>query len=232
MKQENLNKVNHLAVILDGNRRYAKEKGRESWKGHEAGADTFEKFLEWCKELGIKEITAYILSTENLKRDKVELDFLFNLFTKWFKKFKDSKEIRENQVRIKFIGDLSLVPKEIQLQVLELEEKTKNYDNYKLNFCFAYGGRLELVKAFNKIHKSKPNSIEITEEDITKALWLKDSPDLIIRTGNSTRTSNFLPWQSVYSEWIFLEKMWPEFTKQDLLNCIEEFKNRKRNFGK
>jgi undecaprenyl diphosphate synthase len=229
---EEISKLNHIAVILDGNRRFAKSQGKESWKGHEAGADTFENFLKWCKELEIKEITAYVLSTENLKRDKIELDFLFSLFKKFFKKFQNSKEVHENKVRIRFIGDLSLVSKDIQSQAREVEEKTKAYNNYILNFCFAYGGRLELVDAFNKLHKEKSKDETITEQDITNNLWLEESPDLIIRTGDSSRTSNFLPWQSVYSEWIFLEKMWPEFTKEDLINCIKEFQSRKRKFGK
>jgi len=223
-------KLNHIAIILDGNRRFAKQKGKESWKGHDSGADNFEKFLEWTRDLGVKEITAYILSTENLKRDKQELDHLFDLFKKWFEKFKDSKEIHDNKVKIKFIGELNLVPEEIRKKALELEEKTKNYNNYILNFCFAYGGRLELVHAFNKLLKQGIK--EVKEEDITKNLWLSSEPELIIRTGNSIRTSNFLPWQSAYSEWIFLEKLWPEFTKEDLISCLENFNSRKRNFGK
>jgi tritrans,polycis-undecaprenyl-diphosphate synthase [geranylgeranyl-diphosphate specific] len=224
------NKLNHLSIILDGNRRYAKQKGKEPWKGHDAGAETFEKFLNWCKELNIKEITAYILSTENLKREPKELEHLFSLFKKWFEKFSNSKEIHDNKVKIRFIGDLNLVPEEIRKSAEELQEKTKGYDNYILNLCFAYGGRTELVNAVNKLLKQEKK--QITEKDIQENLWLKTEPDLIIRTGNVKRTSNFLPWQSTYSEWIFIEKMWPEFTKQDLLNCIEEFKSRKKNFGK
>jgi undecaprenyl diphosphate synthase len=230
MPEENKEqKVNHLAIILDGNRRYAKERGMPSYKGHEYGAEKLEELIRWSKEFGLKELTFYILSTENLKRDPTELKFLFDLFRKFFKKFADSKDIHENKVKIKFIGDLSLIPEDIRELALELEDKTKNYNNYKLNFCFAYGGRLELVHAFNKLKDKKG---KITEEDITNELWLKDEPDLIIRTGNAVRTSNFLPWQSAYSEWIFLEKMWPAFAKEDLISALEEFKNRKRNFGK
>lgn len=225
------NSVNHLAVIIDGNRRYAKSKGLPTYKGHEAGADTVEKLVEWCQDLKIKELSIYTLSTENLKRDKIELDYLFALFKRFFKKFKTDKRIKENQVKIKFIGDLSLIPKDIKKLAEEIQEDTKNYNNYKLNFCFSYGGRLELINAFNKL-KSQSQNKEITEQDITNALWLKTEPDLIIRTGGKMRTSNFLPWQSVYSEWIFLEKMWPAFTKEDLIDCLEKFKNIQRNFGK
>lgn len=219
----------HVAVILDGNRRYAKAKGERSWKGHDAGAETFENFVNWCDELGVNEVTAYVLSTENLKREKGELDHLFALFVKFFERFKKDKKVKEKRLKMRFIGDLSLVPENLRKLAGEIEELTKDYDGFIINFCFAYGGRLELVKAFNKL-KSKKG--EISEEDITKALWLSDEPDLVIRTGNAMRTSNFLPWQTAYSEWIFLDKMWPEFTKQDLIACIEDFKNRKRNFGK
>jgi len=223
------NKLKHLAIILDGNRRFAKVRGLPPWKGHEYGAEKVEKLLGWCKEFGIKELTLYTLSTENLKRTKKELNFLFRLFEKWFKKFRKDEKIKKNKVRIKFVGDLNLVPKHIRELAKEIEKDTEKYDNYKLNFCFAYGGRLELLEAFNKLKKKKG---KIKEQDIKKALWLSSEPDLIIRTGNRIRTSNFLPWQSVYSEWLFLKKMWPEFTKQDLKKAIKEFEKRQRNFGK
>ncbi len=221
--------IKHLAVILDGNRRYAKSRGWLSFKGHDAGAENVDNLMNWCKELGIKETTLYTLSTENLKRDKDELDHLFKLFKKWFTKIKKDKRLKEDGVKIRFIGDLSLLPKDVADVARELQESTKDYNNYIVNFCFAYGGRLELINAFNQVKDKKG---KITEEDITKALWLSSEPELIIRTGNAIRTSNFLPWQSVYSEWVFLDKMWPEFTKEDLLSCLNEFENRKRNFGK
>ena len=222
-------KLKHLAIILDGNRRFAKAGGMPSWKGHEFGARKVEKLLEWCKELGIKELTLYVLSTENLKRTKKELNFLFDLFVKWFKKFKEDDRIKKDRVRIRFIGDLNLVPKHIRELAREIENNTKNYNNYNLNFCFAYGGRLELVEAFNKLRNRKS---KVTEGDISNALWLKSEPDLIIRTGNRIRTSNFLLWQAAYSELLFLKKMWPEFTKQDLKKAVKEFERRQRNFGK
>lgn len=220
----------HIAIIVDGNRRFAKNKGKDAKEGHKAGADNLENFFKWAEELGVKEITAYVLSTENLKRDKIELEHLFDLFKKFFKKFKDSKEIKEKEVKIRFIGDLYLVPEDLKKQALELEELTKNNSQLQINFCFAYSGRSELVHAFNKLLQQGKKQIK--EEDITNSLWLSSEPDMIIRTGNTIRTSNFLPWQSVYSEWFFLDKMWPELTKSDLENCIKEFQSRKRNFGK
>ena len=213
-------KLKHLAIIIDGNRRYAKNKSLKQWKGHSLGAENLENFFNWCMEFEIKEITIYTLSTENLNRDKNELNHLFSLFKKFFNRLKENKKIDENKIRIKIIGKKSLLPSEIQELCNEIENKTKENDNYKINFCIAYGGRLELLEAFNSL---KNKEKEITEKELTNSLWLTSEPDLIIRTGNRKRTSNFLPWQSVYSEWLFLEKMWPEFTKQDLKEAIEYF---------
>ncbi len=146
--------IKHLAIILDGNRRYAKARGMAEWKGHSYGAENVNNLLEWTKELGIKETTLYALSTENLKRDAGELKYLFKLFKDWFKKFKKDKRVHEDKVKIRFIGDLSLVPEDVANLAKEIENDTKDYNNYILNFCFAYGGRTELVNAFNKItHK-------------------------------------------------------------------------------
>jgi undecaprenyl diphosphate synthase len=222
--------IKHLGIIIDGNRRWAKEKSLKPWKGHEKGAEAVDKLLDNCLELGIKEITIYTLSTENLKRDALELEFLFKLFKSWFSRIKKDPRINENKVKIRFIGDLSLVPKDVRELAESIEKDTSGNDNYTINFLFAYGGRLELVKAVNRLIKSGKK--EITEEDITDNLWLRDEPELVIRTGGCERLSNFLPWQSTYSELIFLKKMWPDFDKEDLLSCIKEFESRKRNFGK
>jgi tritrans,polycis-undecaprenyl-diphosphate synthase [geranylgeranyl-diphosphate specific] len=219
----------HIAIILDGNRRFAEKKGIPKLSGHYYGAKKVEDLLEWIKEFEIKELTLYVLSTENLNRSKEELNALFKLFKEFFTKFKDDPRIKKDSVKINFIGDLSLAPLDLKKLFLEIQEKTKNYDRRILNFCIGYGGRAEIVSCFNKL---KNNKDDITEEDITKNLWLTSEPDIIIRTGDSMRTSNFLPWQSVYSEWFFLKKMWPEFEKEDLKNIIEEFNKRKRNFGK
>lgn len=222
--------INHLAIIIDGNRRWAKERGLKPWKGHEEGAKAVDSLLDNCFKIGIKEVTIYTLSIENLKRDKLELEFLFKLFKEWFKKIKKDDRIKKNKVKIKFIGDLSLVSEDIRELAKEIEKDTGNYNNFIVNFCFAYGGRHEIVNAFNWLIKEGRK--EIKEEDITNALWLKNAPDLIIRTGREKRLSNFLPWQSTYSELLFLDKMWPDFKKEDLLSCIKEFDNRKRNYGK
>jgi len=224
----NNQEVKHIAIILDGNRRYAKLKNQETYKGHEAGAERLEDFLKWADELKIKEITAYILSTENLNREKKELDFLFSIFKRWFKKF--DKEAEKNKIKINFAGNLELVPKDVKELALRIQRKTSEYKNKTINFCFAYGGKQELINAFNNLTKKGRKNIE--EKDIQEELWIKNEPDIVIRTGDAIRTSNFLPWQTAYSEWFFLKKMWPEFEKQDLVNILKEFKLRKRNFGK
>jgi tritrans,polycis-undecaprenyl-diphosphate synthase [geranylgeranyl-diphosphate specific] len=220
----------HVGIILDGNRRFAKRLMKEPWKGHEYGAKKLEDFLDWSREFGIKQITFYGLSLENLrKRSKKELAFLIKIFKDEFTKLKSDKRIDDNKIRINFIGKREFFDKEMQEMMEFLEKKTKKYNNYIINFALAYGGRQEIIEAVKKLVKSKK---EINEESFTKELLIQDEPDLIIRTGGERRTSNFLVWQSAYSEWFFLDKMWPEFTKEDLKKVLEEFSKRERRFGK
>jgi len=223
------NKASNVAIILDGNRRYAKKNILEAWRGHEKGAGKVEETITWASDLKLKELTFYALSIENLKREKQEVDKLFELFKKWFEKARNNKRVKEKQIKFKFIGNLSLLPEDLQEICKKLEKDTENHKNLIVNFCLAYGGRQEIIEAIKKLQKSGE---EITEENLKKNLLLKSEPDLIIRTGNRIRTSNFLPWQSVYSEWIFLDKLWPEFTKQDFLDCLNQFETIQRNFGK
>jgi len=218
LKVEKQKNPKHLAIILDGNRRFAKKLMLEPWRGHELGAEKIEKLLEWCKELEIRELTLYCFSLENFNRPKKE-----------FAKLKNDKRVHDNKIKIKFVGRRDLFDLELQRIIKELEEITKDYNDYKINFALGYGGRQEIVEAIKKLVE---NGGEINEENLKKNLWLENEPDLIIRTGGEKRSSNFLPWQSIYSEWIFLEKMWPEFTKEDLVMCIDEFNARNRRFGK
>lgn len=219
----------HIGIILDGNRRFAKKIMQEPWKGHKYGAEKVEELFSWCKDLDIKEITLYALSTENLNRPKKELDFLMNLFREEFIKIKKDKRIKENKIKIKFIGQRKILDKKLQKIMQELEKATEKNNNYKINIALAYGGRHEIIKSIKSLVKSKQ---KINEKNFEKNLELNSSPDLIIRTGGEKRTSNFLPWQSVYSEWFFLDKMWPEFTEKDLKKIISEFHFRERRFGK
>ena len=225
----------HIAIILDGNRRYAKKIGMQPWKGHEFGVKKLNDLLDWCLELGIKEVTLYSFSTENFRRTKTEIDFLFSIFKKEFNNMKNREDIFKNKVRVNVIGRLDMFPKDIRKAMLDIMEKTKKHNGFVVNFAMAYGGRQEIVDAFKKIAKKiKENKIKINninEKLIKQNLYLKSEPDLVIRPGGEIRTSNFLTWQSVYSEWMFINKLWPEFTKDDLINCIKEFNKRERRFG-
>jgi tritrans,polycis-undecaprenyl-diphosphate synthase [geranylgeranyl-diphosphate specific] len=219
----------HVGIILDGNRRFAKKLAKDSLHGHESGADNVENLFSWCVDLGIGELTLYCFSTENFKRAETEVSYLMKIFKDRFNKFIEDKRIDENKIQIKFVGKKDMLSKELQDIMKNLENKTKNYKNYRVNFALAYGGRQEILEAVKKMIVNKE---EITEENMKKNLWVENYPDLIIRTGGDRRTSNFLPWQSVYSEWFFIDKMWPEFSKEDLKNIIADFENRERRFGK
>ncbi len=218
----------HIAMIMDGNRRWAVEQGMSKLKGHMKGAEKLKEVLNWCKEVKVRALTLYTMSTENFKRPQEELDELFRLFRKHFKELLESKEVKENKVKIRFLGKLSLLPEDVQELMVKVTEQTKDYDGYDLNFCIGYGGRQEILNAVNKAVK---DGNEVTEESFSKLLYLKDSPDLVIRTGGALRTSNFLPWQSAYSEWFFPKEYWPALTKELFLGILEQFKARKRNFG-
>ena len=204
----------------------------EPWKGHEYGKEKVEDLLDYAKDLGIKELTFYALSCENIKsRPKNELEYLYNLMKSTFNEMNREK-LEKNKIKIRFIGNLGLLPKDLREQCEKLEKQTEKNNSFIVNFAIAYGGRQEIIEAIKKILKNKINPEDINEQTVNNYLYLADEPDIIIRTGCEKRTSNFLPWQSTYSELIFLDKFWPEFDKQDLINCIKEFKARKRNFGK
>lgn len=221
----------HIAIILDGNRRYAIKSGLKPWEGHKSGFKKIEDILDWSKELDIKELTLYCFSTENFNRDKMEVKYLFDLFRNRINDLMNDARIHENKVRIRIIGRIDLFPKDMQEKMQEIMEKTSGYDKFKLNLCMAYGGRQEIVDAVRKIVASniKPESID--EELLSKNMYLESCPDLLIRPGGEKRLSNFLTWESIYSELFFLDKLWPEMTKEDLADIIKEFKKRERRFG-
>lgn len=219
----------HIAIILDGNRRYAKKLGLKLWEGHSKGAKKVEELIDWCNELKIKELTLYSFSIENFKRNKKEVNFLMNLFRKQLEILKKDKRIEKNKIKIKFIGRLSLFPEGIQKEMKQIMEKTKNNSNFIINFAMGYGGRAEIVDAVNNIIKKGIKKAD--ENIITKNLYISSEPDLVIRPGGEKRVSNFLIWQSYYAEWFFTDKLWPEFTKNDLIKAINDFKKRQRRFG-
>jgi tritrans,polycis-undecaprenyl-diphosphate synthase [geranylgeranyl-diphosphate specific] len=225
------NNPKHVAIIIDGNRRFAKRLLLQPWKGHEFGARKVEDLIDHAKDFGVKELTFYALSCENINsRPKNELSYIYDLFRKEFKNMNREK-IEKNKVRMKFIGNLDLLPTDLKELCLNLEKETENNNNFLVNFAIAYGGRQEIIQAVKKILKNKIKPEDINEKIFQENLLLKDNPDLIIRTGGEKRTSNFLQWQSAYSELIFTDKMWPEFEINDFKICLEEFKSRKRRFG-
>ncbi len=227
----------HIAIILDGNRRFAKRLMIKPWMGHEWGFKKVEKLFEWLSELKfIKELTLYAFSMQNFNRPKEEFDYLMKVFKDMCDRFSNDPKIMENSIRINFIGRTYLFPADLQEKMKNISEKTKNNDKYIINIALAYGGREEVIDAVKKvgeqIKKGKLDVDKINEEVFSKNLYMESEPDIIIRTGGDKRTSNFLIWQSSYSEWFFLEKTWPEFEKEDLLKVIEEYKQRERRFGK
>jgi undecaprenyl diphosphate synthase len=228
------NKGIHVGIILDGNRRYAKKVGLPQLKGHEEGAKRVKEIIEESIRLKIKELTLYTFSLENFKRTKTEVGFLMKLFKKSFNEFmkKAENEKQLKKARIVFAGDKSLFSKDIRNMMNYVEKKTEKNSGIIINFAMGYGGRSEIVNAVKKIVKKEIRPEKINEKTISENLYVKNDVDLIIRTSGEKRISGFLPWQGVYAELIFLDKLWPEFTKDDLKSCIEEFNNRKRRFGK
>ncbi|MBI5392627.1 di-trans,poly-cis-decaprenylcistransferase [Candidatus Woesearchaeota archaeon] len=228
--------IKHIAIIMDGNRRFADKNKLLKLKGHEQGAKKVEEVLDWCKEFNIKELTLYTFSAQNFSRSKEEVNYLFTLFERYFKKFIDDKKIYKNKIKINFIGRIELFPKNIQKMVEELREKTKLHDKFILNFAFGYGGREEIVDAVKKIAEQvKFGNLavdEINEQIVQNALYLQSEPEIVIRTSGEKRTSNFLLWQANYAEWFFIDNYWPEFSKQDFVDVLNEYAERERRFGK
>lgn len=227
---------NHLAVIIDGNRRWARSKGMLSWMGHRKGVKNLDDFLDWCFDLGIKQVSAYVLSTENLKREKREVEELFRLFYEWLERYikKEFGFFDKYKVRIRFIGDLDKLPKRLVKLMEKLMIRTAKYQKKALNILVAYGSHFELTETFNKIAEKiiEKGRIEITKKDIEKNLSIPTQVDLVIRTGGHSRLSNLLLWQAAYAEIYVTDTLWPDFSKQDLMKAIEWFNSKQRNFGK
>ena len=223
----------HLAVILDGNRRYAKKHLLQPQEGHRKGKETLINFLKWCQKYGIEELTLYAFSLQNFSRDQKEVNYLMNLFL-----ITAEEALRSplfNNLSVRFLGERQRLPAKVQEVMARFEKLTANNEPYLINIAFAYGGREEIVEAVKTISQEvlekKYSPQDITMDTITQHLQLQNEPDLIIRTGGDRRTSNFLLWQSWYSEWIFLKKYWPEFTEDDFLACLEDYAQRERRYG-
>ena len=223
----------HVGIILDGNRRYAKEKGMKPWDGHEAGFKKLGELFKWCKELDIRELSLYCFSMQNFNRDKPEIKFLMDIFRRAAKQALKDENVHKNKIKICFVGRLHLLPEDLQKAIKEVMDATKDYNDYRINFCVAYGGREEIIDGIKKVIEEGVKADDINEGNFSKYLYMQSDPDIVIRTSGEHRLSNFLTWHTNYSEWFFLDKHWPAFEKQDLIDVIEEFKTqRKRRFGK
>jgi len=228
--------LNHIAFVMDGNRRWAKKQGLVSTQGHAQGVDTVKKVIEFCLTKGIRYVSLYTFSIENFKRSKLEKRFLFNLLSQEIAK--GLGELIEKSVRVKFIGDRSLFPSSVVDNCQLCEKETASFDRLTVNFLFCYGGRQEIIDGIKKIAcKVKEGTLEedsISEDLFAQNLWSNGTPDpdLIVRTGGQKRLSNFLLYQAAYSELSFLDCFWPEITIEDLEQIYYGFMKRKRNFGK
>ena len=233
-------KPEHIAIILDGNRRWALNRSLNPYIGHYYGADKTEKMLRWCLELGVKTMTLYAFSTENFNRSQKEVGEIMQLFREKLQQVLENDEIHKHKVRVKAIGRLSMLPEDVQGMIEKVEEATRDYDQHFLNFAIAYGGRAEIIDAARKlaqeVEEEKLSPGDISEEIFEKHLYTahlpQQDPDLIIRTSGEERLSGFLLYQSAYSELCFLDVYWPEFRRIDMLRAIRTFQKRRRRFGK
>lgn len=225
----------HIAIIMDGNRRWAKNNGKISTLGHREGVRTLKKIVRYCNDIGVKHLTVYAFSTENWKRKKDEVEFLMSLFIEVLKNEID--EMDEENVRIGFLGFLEDLPNPLPELMKESKEKLSKNTGINFNIAINYGSRAEITNSVKEIAKKlKAGSIDIKDIDeklISDNLLTKETPDpdLLIRTGGEFRISNYLLWQSAYSEFYSTEKMWPEFTVEELDKAINEYQNRHRRYG-
>ncbi len=220
--------IGHIAFIMDGNGRWAKKRGLPREFGHRQGAEVFRKILRRCCELGIKASTYYVFSTENWKRPKKEVDAIIDLLDKYLDQC--LKEVFDNDVRFIFIGDRSVFSESVRAKMAHIEEVSKN-NSYIANLALNYGGRSEITMAVNKLIDE--GKTDLSEEDISSAIYTNESPalDLIVRTGGDLRLSNFLLWQAAYAEFYFTDKLWPDFSGDDVEQILDNFSKRNRRFG-
>ena len=232
-KKENMPK--HIAIIMDGNRRWAKAQGKPAGFGHKAGAKVLENIVKYANKIGLEYITVYAFSTENWKRSEDEVNALMMLLQNYLDEY--SKRADSENIKVKILGDITALSQGMQKSIINCMERTQNNTGITFNIALNYGGRDEIVKAVKNIaEQTKKGKLEIeniNEETISKNLYTAEQPDpdLLIRTSGEIRLSNFLPWQLVYSEFLFIDKNWPDFTEEDLDNAIIEYQKRTRKFG-
>ena len=230
----------HVGIILDGNRRWARLRSIPTWLGHWYGAQLADDVLEWCRELRIRAITLFVLSTENMSRPPEEVQELFRVITDKLNELLTDPRIHAYKVKVKGIGNLVVLPNELQDLLAKIEEATKDYGGLYLNIALAYGGRSEIIDVVRKLavraKKGEISPESISEDTIAQNLYTSylpyPEPDLIIRTSGEERLSGFLLWQSAYSELVFLDVYWPDFRKIDLMRAIRTYQKRARRFGR
>ncbi len=226
---------NHVAIIMDGNRRWAKEKGIDYRLGHKEGAKTLEKIVRYAKKVGIKYITVYAFSTENWKRSEEEVGALMLLLKNYLDDY--GKRADTENIKVKVLGDISALSDGLQKSIRKCENRTKDNDGITFSIGINYGGRDELIHAIksiaNDVKEGNVKIDDINENLVSDNLYTAGipDPDLVIRTSGELRMSNFLPWQIVYSEFLFLDKYWPDFSEEDIDNAIVVYQNRNRKFG-
>lgn len=225
----------HIAIIMDGNGRWAKKRGLPRTAGHAAGAEAFRRTANYCRKIGVKYLTVYAFSTENWKRSSDEIDGIMTLMGKYLKEA--LRDMDKNKVRFKVFGDISRLSAELQKLCIDAQLRSAAYNDVQVNFCLNYGGRDEIVRAAQAfaedVKAGKVDAADLTEQLLSKYMYSADVPDpeLIIRPSGEMRTSNFLLWQSAYSEYVFLNVLWPDFKESDLDEAILEFNRRNRRFG-
>jgi tritrans,polycis-undecaprenyl-diphosphate synthase [geranylgeranyl-diphosphate specific] len=224
---------------MDGNRRFARELGLDPCQGHQFGRDKLEEVVEWClNDVGIEDLTVYAFSTENLCRSKGEVKVLMNLFERNLRELAKNEKIHKNRVKVRIIGQLSLLPDEVREAAELAMESTKDYGDHSFNIAIAYGGREEIIQAIKRItsdvSRGQMKIDDINEDSVSSYLYTSDlpDPDLILRTSGEERISNFLLWQLAYSELYFADVYWPAFKKIDLLKAIKSYQERKKRYGK
>jgi undecaprenyl diphosphate synthase len=225
----------HIAIIMDGNGRWAKQRGLPRTAGHSAGAESFRRIANYCRTLGVEYLTVYAFSTENWKRSEEEVGGIMRLLGAYLKEA--IRDMEKNHVRFRFFGDLSRLRPDLQKLCLDAQERSAQYHEVQVNFCLNYGGRDEIIRGIRSFAADVAAG-KRTAEEMTEALFdsYLDSagvpdPELVIRPSGEKRTSNFLPWPTVYSEFVFMNVLWPDFGPAELDAAIEEYHRRNRRFG-
>lgn len=227
----------HLAIIMDGNRRFAEARGLDVRNGHEKGRDTLEELLDWCLDLGIRILTVYALSVENLQRPREELEGLMDLFDRSLRQIATDERVHRHRIRVRVIGNRELLEPRVREAIRIAEEATAGYTDYRYNVALGYGGRDEIVEAIRalarEVQDGKLRPEQIDSEAVARHLYTADlpDPDLIFRTSGEERISNFLLWQSAYSELYFSDVLWPGLTHLDFLRAIRSYQLRRRRYG-